>query len=129
MAAAPLMLPILRLVLATALAGSAGWLAWYIRRGGWGNALGRVLIIDRLIIIALLSLSALSVYLGLNRFDSIAVGWADIGLLSTIGPVMVWLIFVVRRATNATRRCPEGHLVSVLARYCPRCGRMVVPAD
>ncbi len=118
----PLMLLMVKITLGTALAGSGWWLAWYLRRGGWGNPLGRVLIIDRVLIIALLGLSAFSIYLGLNRQTSLVFAWIQIGLLASIGPVMVWLIFVVRRVSHATRRCPNNHLILAAARFCPQCG-------
>lgn len=119
---------LLKISLVSSLAGSGAWLLWYWKRG-WGNPLGRVLIIDRIIILALLGLSALSIFAGLNRQTSLAVAWVQVGLIASIGPVMVWLLFVVRRAGQAVRRCPDGHLVSVQARYCPRCGRLAAPAD
>lgn len=124
----PLMLLLVKVFLGTALAGSAWWLAWYWRRG-WHNPLGRVLIIDRLLIIALLGLSALSIYAGFNRLDSMVAAWIQIGLLALIGPVMLWMLAVVRRVSRATRTCPNGHVVSVIARFCPRCGVAVPEAE
>lgn len=123
------MLQVAKVTLGTALAGSLWWLVWYLRRGGWRNPLGRVLIIDRVLIIALLGLSAFSIYLGLNRLTSLAFAWVQIGLLASIGPVMVWLLFVVRRVSHATRRCPNDHVVSVAARFCPRCGVAIPEAE
>lgn len=123
-----LLIPLLKVFLVTALAGSGAWLLWYWKRG-WGNPLGRVLIIDRIIIIALLGLSALSIFAGLNRQTSLAVAWLQIGLIASIGPVMAWLLVVVRRAGRSVRRCPDGHPLPAQARYCPRCGRLAAPAD
>lgn len=123
-----LLILLLRVSIVTALAGSGAWLLWYWRRG-WGNPLGRVLIIDRIIIIALLGVSAVSIFAGLNRQTSLAAAWAQVGLIASIGPVMVWLLAVVRRAGRSVRRCPDGHPVPAQARYCPRCGRPAPPAD
>jgi protein-S-isoprenylcysteine O-methyltransferase Ste14 len=107
-----------------ALAGTVAWLADYTRSRWWRNPLSANLAAKTIIIIAFCAMTALSLFFSLNRLDSEVVSWCLVILLGSIGPVMAHRIWAFRRLGEA-RRCPEGHAVSVTARYCPECGRPV----
>jgi len=121
----PVLVLLLKIFLCTSLSGLAFWIVDYSLHRGWSNALGRTLLVKSFLLLGLLGLSALSVFLNLNRNTSIAVAWLQVALLALIGPVMVWRSLVFRRVARATRRCPNGHVVSALAIYCPRCGEPI----
>jgi threonine/homoserine/homoserine lactone efflux protein len=111
-----------KVFLGTSLAGMIAWVIDYSLQHGWSNPLGRTLLVKTVILLALLGLSALSLYFSLNF---LVLEWAQVILLGFIGPVMVWRMVAFRRVSQATRRCPNGHTVSLLARFCPACGAAV----
>lgn len=60
------------------------WAAW------WSNAIGRTLVIKDILLIAVMSLSILSLFFKFNRLTSHIAAWLDIAILGAITPVMVW---------------------------------------
>jgi hypothetical protein len=118
----PLLMLFSKIFLGTALAGMIAWVVDYSLQHGWQNPLGRTLLVKTVILLALLGLSALSLYFNLNL---LVLEWVQVILLGLVGPVMVWRMVAFRRVSSATLRCPNGHVVSMLARFCPVCGARV----
>jgi hypothetical protein len=118
----PVQLLLTRICLCTSLAGTLAWIFDYSRDKWWNNVVGRNLATKTIIIALLLIVSLLGAFFRLTPGFIYWLRWADITLLAAIGPVMVWRMFVFRRVTAATVRCPAGHFVSSGARYCPQCG-------
>lgn len=106
----------------TSLASCLAWIVEYTLNRGWRNSLGRTLLTKTALLAGLLGLSALSAFFHLNRTTSLWVAWVAVVMLGLIGPVMLWRMWVFRRLQHASRRCPNGHPVTPLARFCPRCG-------
>jgi len=67
------------------------WIVVYTKLAPWWrNPVGRTLVAKTTLIAALLVPTALSLFLNLNRLDSIVIGWVDVALLGLVTPVMAW---------------------------------------
>jgi hypothetical protein len=105
-----------------ALTGTIAWLIYYTRTSRWWtNWLSINFAVKTLIIGAFSALTAVSLFLQMNRGDSIAVAWCQVILLGVIGPVMLQRIWLFRHRSG-TRTCPKGHVTSAAYRFCPECG-------
>lgn len=111
-----------RVFVLTSLASCLAWIAEYSVNRGWRNSMGRTLLAKTSLLAALLALSGISLWFGLNRDDSITLAWVGVILLGAIGPVMLWRMVVFRRIARVRRFCPAGHQVPLAARFCPGCG-------
>lgn len=111
-----------RIFLCTSLAASLAWTVDYSMNGAWRNPVGKNLIVKTLIIVGLLTVSALASFFRLSPFWIMVIRWADLGLIAVIGPVMVWRMRVFRKYAGAVIRCSNGHFVSSGALFCPQCG-------
>lgn len=123
----PVLLWLDRVFVLTSMLGCAAWIVEYSVNRGWRNSMGRTLLTKTSLLTALLALSALSSWFGLNRNTSLAIAWIGMALLGAIGPVMVWRIVVFHRIGQASRHCPAGHRVSFTALFCPECGTRLPP--
>jgi hypothetical protein len=67
-----------------------GVYTWLTRGAAWRNPVGLTLMLKSLLLAALFVPAGLSLFLHLNRFDSLVSGWADVGLVGAVTPVMLW---------------------------------------
>jgi hypothetical protein len=70
----------------------------------WRNPVGRTIVIKDILLVLILMPTAMSLFLNLNRLDSMVVGWVDAGLLGLLTPVMIWRIVVWQRMHRAEGR-------------------------
>jgi hypothetical protein len=117
-----LQLLFIRIFLCTSLAATLAWIADYSRDRWWRNIIGRNLATKTVIIALLLLVSLLSAFFRLTPGFIYWLRWADIVLLASIGPVMVWRMVVFRKVAGAAVRCPAGHWAASGANYCQECG-------
>lgn len=63
----------------------------------WRNPIGRTIVIKDILLVLILMPTAMSLFLNLNRLDSIVIGWVDACLLGLLAPAMIWRIVVWQR--------------------------------
>lgn len=77
------------------------WARW------WKNTVGRTLVIKDILIAILLIPTTLSLFVHLNRANSLTVAWIDVGLIGLIAPVMCWRVVTWARFTRGDDKDDE----------------------
>ena len=88
-----------------------GWIVIYTRVAAWWrNPIGQTLVIKTALIALLLIPTILSLFFHLNRITSMAAGWADVGLIGLITPVMIWrsVVWLQLHRDGTTGTLPAG---------------------
>lgn len=81
--------------------GLVQWVIVYsILERWWRHQLGWSLVAKTILIAGLLSLTLISVFFHVNRYNSRVILWLDIILIFLIAPVMIWRSIVWIKSSN-----------------------------
>ena len=116
-----------RVALSIAFIACVVWIVDYSRTGWWRNHVGQNLVTKTALLTAIIGLTLVASILRLSPFWTKVIRWATLGLITMIGPVMFWRMWVFHRVGAAVVQCPAGHHVSVAFRFCPTCGLAILP--
>lgn len=78
-------------VLLSGIASLILWIGIYTRLARWwASPIGRTLVIKTMLITLMFIPTTLAMFFHFSAFGSLVAGWADVGLVGLVTPVMIW---------------------------------------